>query len=89
MIDWCDPRMLKAVRAVRDSHRWFKVRSRQTGKVVAVAIPSASRANLWHMVTFTSCDCPAFAHQGDCFHRLALHIRNEQGKREQAAAQAA
>ena len=62
----------EAPAAVATPAGWIVTRSRQDGRCKAVAIPSKSRAGLYHLVTRHGCDCAGFAYRGRCSHYVAL-----------------
>ena len=54
------------------TQQWIKARDNRTGRLVAVLVPSASRPNVYHVVTSQSCNCKGFQHRRDCSHLKAV-----------------
>ncbi len=54
------------------SEQWIRTRDNRTGRQLAVAVPSASRPNLYHLVTLSGCDCRGFSYRQTCKHWRAV-----------------
>jgi hypothetical protein len=54
------------------NQQWIRTKDRRTGRQLAVAVPSASTPNLYHLTTSSSCDCKGFTYRGDCSHLRAV-----------------
>ena len=54
------------------AEQWIRTTDRRTGRQLAVAVPSASWPNLWHLVTLAGCDCHGFAYRQTCRHWRAV-----------------
>ena len=66
------------------AEQWIRTRDRATGRQLAVAVPSASTPNLWHLVNLAGCDCRGFAYRQTCRHFRAVQaeaIQRAQPKR--------
>jgi hypothetical protein len=61
----------KAAFTAQGAAAWIKCRAKD-GRPFAYGVPSASQPGLYHLVNLTRCDCPSFAHRGDCYHRQAV-----------------
>ena len=55
-----------------ETQQWIKTTDRKTGRQLAVAVPSQSTPNLWHLVTLAGCDCRGFAYRQTCRHFRAV-----------------
>ena len=54
------------------AQQWIQTRDNQTGRQLAVAVPSQSTPNLWHLVTLAGCDCRGFSFRQTCKHFRAV-----------------
>jgi hypothetical protein len=54
------------------AQQWIRTKDRRTGRRRAVAVPSASTPNLYHLTTATSCDCRGFQFRRTCRHLEAV-----------------
>jgi predicted nucleic acid-binding Zn finger protein len=84
-----NPRADRARFLLADSGQWLRLRSRETGKVVAYAIPSAREPGQYWTTNGQRCDCPDFMFRGliygDCKHVRAARLYIAQQRKEQAA----
>jgi len=55
-----------------ERQQWIRTIDRRTGRQLAVAVPSQSTPNLWHLVTLAGCDCQGFAYRQTCRHFRAV-----------------
>src|SRR5687768_10486643 len=54
------------------AQQWIRMKDRRTGRQLAVAVPSASTPNLYHLTTSSTCDCRGFLYRGTCRHLEAV-----------------
>jgi SWIM zinc finger len=80
------PTDLRAVRLAKTGNSWLRVRSKLTGRPLALGIPSLSRPGLFHMVNTNRCDCKGFEFGNDCVHIRALRIYVAECKAKKGAA---
>jgi hypothetical protein len=50
------------------AEQWIRTRDNRTGRQFAVAVPSASQPNKFHLTSTTRCDCKGFEYRGRCRH---------------------
>jgi hypothetical protein len=54
------------------AQQWIRTKDNRTGRQLAVAVPSASTPNLYHLTTSSSCDCKGFGFRQTCSHLRAV-----------------
>jgi hypothetical protein len=54
------------------AQQWIRTKDNRTGRQLAVAVPSASTPNKFHLTTATSCDCRGFQFRRTCRHLEAV-----------------
>jgi hypothetical protein len=77
---------IRAARLARTGASWIRVRSKLTGRPLALGVPSQSQPGLYHMVDLKSCDCKGFKHYGRCVHLAAAKLYVAQLKAQKGAA---
>ena len=85
-----DGRDDKARFALASERQWLRVRDRQTGRLLAYGLPSASRPGLYHFARPDRCTCEDSQRGHRCYHQraAALYVARARAGREGVVAAA-